>query len=164
MVRQRTPSPSRSFVGHPVHEPSSNSNPIYIRALIIGYAIFFLKRIGFGSQDFVFQYISRVFQWDKPDTATLQLANALGATAILVTLPLLTTHVIKRRLADYERVDLILLRISALVATAGPIMLWSSKESWTIHCCMFLNSFALFCSDALIYGYSNDSLGTRGRV
>ena len=136
-LRQRAPSPACPHKT-PIQSRGPNirtGTSHYSRPLLIGYAVVFFKRAAFMSQDFVYQYVSRVFSWPLAETAKLQSVKAVGAGVVLVALPALSTYAINRSNAKHELTDLAALRTSAIVATIGPALLWASFTDWGLYAC-----------------------------
>lgn len=140
LLRHESSSPS--MVSSPISSPDSGklsrTDFLHTRPLVISYIIFVVKRFAFGSQDFVYQYVSRSFSWPLSRTATLQLAKALGASTILVALPAVSAYALRKKPGTQGHIDLVVLKGVAIVATIGPAMLWFSMAEWELYTSMVI--------------------------
>lgn len=140
---------------------SPSRNPLITPPLIICYVIFFLTRFASMSQDFTYQYLSRVFGWSFTRTAQLQFVKAVGAALWMVLfLPAISTILIRKDLLAPQRLDLYILRASAIFAVLGPLILWSAGSTSIF----LLGKFALIfrSSGTDVPCNSHDCLGIRG--
>jgi hypothetical protein len=102
---------------------------------------YFLKRIAFASEGFMFQYASEKFLWPLHQTTWLRVAQACGAvTATLIICPLLTQYLSRRGVAS-RVTDLSLIRSSLLILMISFFFAWKSPSAILFAVCMM--SFCL---------------------
>jgi hypothetical protein len=56
----------------------------------------FLKKIGFSSSNFAFQYVSEKFKWQLRDTTWIRTASGAGAISIGIIAPVITAQLLKK--------------------------------------------------------------------
>jgi hypothetical protein len=90
---------------------------------------YFLKRIAFASEAFMFQYASEKFLWALYQTTWLRVAQACGAvTVTLIVYPLLTLYLSRRGVAS-RITDLSLIRSSLLILMLSFFFAWKSPSA-----------------------------------
>ena len=91
-------------------------------------ATFFVKRIAFASESFVFQYASEKFRWPLHQTTYLRVATASGA--ILATLIVCPTvfSVLSRRGFATPKLDLNTVRISLMIVLISFFCAWRASS------------------------------------
>lgn len=99
----------------------------------------FLKRIGFASSAFAFQYVSERFGWQLHQTTWLRVVSGAGAIAIGIAAPTITTYVIRTG-AYPPLVDLSSIRAALTILCVSFFATWKAASSAMI---MFCNVFLL---------------------
>ena len=96
------------------------------------YTLFFFKPLAMISKAFVYQYASYNFHWGLSQTTWLRFAQAGGSSlATVAILPLLSSVLVRRGLRA-QLLDLNVIRVSLVVATAGFVLLQFSYHSWML--------------------------------
>lgn len=122
-------------------QPTANAspgatNPLFTRPLIIAYLMFSFKRTGLMALTFIYQHVSRTFDWTIPQTARLQLVRGIGATVITtMVLPGLSTFVIRRQILKPHDLDLHIVRMSATSISAALLIFWLARSSSALYGC-----------------------------
>jgi hypothetical protein len=99
------------------------------RNLKVCLLIFCLKRLAFTSENFVFQYASKVLHWKFEKTSWIQFTHSLAAIIITaVLLPSVNTYLQRKRGAISTAVDVVITRGSLLVAVVGCTLLWKATN------------------------------------
>lgn len=83
----------------------------------------FLKKIGFSSGNFAFQYVSERFKWQLRDTTWVRAASGAGAISIGIIAPLLTAQLLKRGF-NPPSVDLGSIRAALTILTFSFLATW----------------------------------------
>jgi hypothetical protein len=83
-------------------------------------AAVYLKKIGFASSVFAFQYVSEKFGWELHETTWLRVVSGAGAIAISAVAPALTRRLIKRGI-DAPAIDMNSIR-GALAVLSGSFL------------------------------------------
>jgi hypothetical protein len=122
---------------------------------------FFMKRVAFASEGFMFQYASEKFLWQLQQTTWLRIAQASGAiSATLIICPFLALLLSKRGTAPHV-VDLTVIRSALIVLTFSFFLSWNAFSGWLMVFCMV--SLIPLCETRLIKKESNDRLWLRRR-
>ncbi|KAF2676239.1 MFS general substrate transporter [Lentithecium fluviatile CBS 122367] len=111
--------------------------------LLVCFSIFFLKRLAFTSENFVFQYASKVLQWKLAKTAWIQSTHSLAAivtTALL--LPSLNAFLQRRRRTKSFTVDVTVARACLLIAVVGCLWVWRAQSTATMISGVFILGLA----------------------
>jgi len=120
-------------------------------------AAYFLKRIAFASEGFMFQYASEKFSWPLHQTTWLRVSQACGAiTATLIVCPLLTFYLSKRGVPS-RIIELSMIRSALLILMVSFFSAWQAPSSILFTLCM---KFSPLCpiKSLLIPGNSHDRL------
>jgi hypothetical protein len=91
----------------------------------------FLKKIGFSSGNFAFQYVSERFKWQLQDTAWVRAASGAGAISIGIIAPVVTAQLLKR---DFNppSVDLGSIRAALTVLMISFLATWLASSGTLI--------------------------------
>lgn len=119
-------------------------NQLFASGLLLCYTMFFLKRLAFTSQSFVYQYASQYLQWSLERTVILQFSRAMGATLVNCALiPGLSTYVINATRISTKQLDRSLVNGSASILAVGFGLVWIAKAPalFIIGMCHVLGSF-----------------------
>lgn len=110
----------------PHQAPVTSHNGTFLSAnVLLCFLQFFLKRTGFTSENFVYQYASRELGWPLRRTAVLQLAKWMGAFLVLAAvLPSLSYYLLTIRRRKPGPINVYTVRISCVVLIIGHAMLW----------------------------------------
>ncbi len=113
-------------------EYSRWDSQLYSPDLLLCYCMFFLKRLAFTSEQFVYQFASQYLHWPLRRTTVLQLSRAAGSTLVnMILTPSLSTCILSSQLMRSERLDWGLICVSASVLTGGFCMLWAARTPAT---------------------------------
>lgn len=97
--------------------------------LAICFAIFFLKRIAFTSDTYIFQYASRILNWSLRKTAWIEFFHQLAVGIITgLLLPILNSLFNKMRHAGANVIDVSVIRGSILTAILGCLLVWRARD------------------------------------
>jgi hypothetical protein len=100
------------------------------RNLKVCLLIFCLKRLAFTSENFVFQYASKLLDWNLEKTSWIQFTHSLAAITITAVLLPSANTLFQRRTGDRSTiVDVTAARGSLLVAVLGCVLLWQAQNS-----------------------------------
>jgi hypothetical protein len=103
------------------------------RNLKVCLLVFCLKRLAFTSENFVFQYASRLLHWNLEKTSWIQFTHSLAAIIITaVLLPSVNTLFQRRTGGISTAVDVTAARGSLLMAVLGCVLLWQAQSSTAI--------------------------------
>ena len=106
-------------------------------------AAFFVKRIAFASESFVFQYASEKFLWPLHQTTYLRVATASGAIfATLVACPA-SFSILSRRGFATHKLDLSTVRISLTIVSISFFCAWKANSGLTLALGMLLQEVPL---------------------
>lgn len=106
------------------------SGQLYGKGLVLCYVVFFLKRLGFASQPFIYQYASQYLQWPLQRTTVLQFSRAAGAAIVnVVLIPGFSTCAINSDMVSLEGLDHGLVAVSASILAFGFWLLWIAQTS-----------------------------------
>jgi hypothetical protein len=140
---------------HTIKSSPPNTNPLFTKPLIIAYAMFSFKRTGLMALTFIYQHVSRTFNWTIPETARLQLVRGIGATIITtMVLPGLSTLMIRRKMVSPHKLDLYIVRLSATSISAALLIFWLARSSGALYCCKVYYHCA---ADLLLTSFSSCS-------
>lgn len=90
---------------------------------------YFLKRIAFASEGFMFQYASEMFLWPLYQTTWLRVAQASGAiTATLVVCPFLALF-LSQRGVPADLADLSMIHSALLILTLSFLSFWRASSA-----------------------------------
>lgn len=103
--------------------------------LIYCYAMFFVKRLAFASMNFVYQYVSRKFQWPLRRTAKLPAFRAFGALVATCSLPVLSTYLLQRDITTPPPLDVNISIFSSILLGLGPLCFWLSSTDLSLTSC-----------------------------
>ncbi|KAF2124973.1 MFS general substrate transporter [Dothidotthia symphoricarpi CBS 119687] len=103
------------------------------RNLTVCFAIFVLKRLAFTSENFVFQYASKMLHWKLEKTAWIQFTQSLAAILITaVFLPGVNAYLHRQRKIRPIVIDISVARASMLIAVLGCLLLWRARNPATM--------------------------------
>ncbi|KAF2253565.1 hypothetical protein BU26DRAFT_381178, partial [Trematosphaeria pertusa] len=98
------------------------------KSLRFCFSAFLLKRIGFKSETFMFQYVSEKFHWSLRMTTWLTVTNAMGAVFVtLIVLPVAVSIGASHGFRS-DRVELLAVRTSLLILTSSFFAAWRSSD------------------------------------
>ena len=122
-------------------------------------AAFFVKRIAFASESFVFQYASEKFLWPLHQTTYLRVATASGAIfATLIACPA-SFSILSRRGFATHKLDLSTVRISLTIVSLSFFCAWKANSGLMLALGMLLQEVPLLKYRLmLIKNYSDDWL------
>ena len=122
-------------------------------------AAFFVKRIAFASESFVFQYASEKFLWPLHQTTYLRVATASGAIfATLIACPA-SFSILSRRGFATHKLDLSTVRISLTIVSLSFFCAWKANSGVMLALGMLLQEVSLLKYRLiLIKTYSDDRL------
>lgn len=96
------------------------------------YILFFFKPLAMISKAFVYQYASYNFRWGLSQTTWLRFTQAVGSSLATVTFLPLLSSILNRRGHQAQLLDLIVIRISLLIAVLGFVVLQLSAHGWML--------------------------------
>lgn len=109
-------------------EYSRRSSELYSPQLLLCYSMFFLKRLGFMSYPFVYQFASRALHWPLRRTTILQISEAVGSTlANMILIPSLSTYILNFQITTSERLDWSLVCVNSSILAISFIVLWLGR-------------------------------------
>lgn len=91
-------------------------------------AAFFLKRVAFTSEGFMFQYASEKFLWELRQTTWLRVAAASGAVFVTLFACPLLTYLLVRKGFKTHHLDLNVIRVSSLVVVLAFLGAWRAPS------------------------------------
>ena len=95
-------------------------------------AAFFLKKIAFTSEGFMFQYASEKFLWKLRQTTWLRVASASSAVFVtLIACPLLTSILTKKGF-NAHNLDLNVIRYSLMIVVLSFFCAWRASSGLTL--------------------------------
>lgn len=102
----------------------------YFRKPVLVFSLwaFFLKRVAFTSENFVFQYASEKFGWPLRQTVRLGFAAAVGAVVATMIVNLLLNFSFANRGYDVHKLDYAVVVGSLLIAASAMFGIWVSSE------------------------------------
>lgn len=106
----------------------SRGSELYSPQLLLCYSMFFLKRLGFMSYPFIYQFASRALHWPLRRTTILQISEAMGSTlANMILIPILSTYILNFQITTSERLDWSLVCVNSSVLASSFIILWLAR-------------------------------------
>lgn len=109
-------------------EHPRRGSELYSPQLLLCYSMFFLKRLGFMSYPFIYQFASRALQWPLRRTTILQISEAVGAIlANMILIPSLSTYILNFQITTSERLDWGLICVNSSVLAGSFIVLWLAR-------------------------------------
>lgn len=109
-------------------EYSRGGSELYSPQLLLCYSMFFLKRLGFMSYPFVYQFASRALHWPLRRTTILQISEAVGSTlANMILIPSLSTYILNFQITTSERLDWSLVCVNSSILACSFIILWLAR-------------------------------------
>jgi hypothetical protein len=115
--------------------------------------VIFLKRIGFASEGFAFQYTSAKFGWQLRETTWLRVAAAVGAILIVMIAPL-TTQILVRRGMNTHTVDLNFMRFALVTLSVSFFGAYRASSGM-----MMGVGMPIFCFPWLLFGGKREESG-----
>lgn len=109
-------------------EYSRRGSELYSPQLLLCYSMFFLKRLGFMSYPFIYQFASRTLHWPLRRTTILQISEAVGSIlANMILIPILSTYILNFQITTSERLDWSLVCVSSTILASSYIILWLAR-------------------------------------
>lgn len=109
-------------------EHPRRSSDLYSPQLLLCYSMFFLKRLGFMSYPFVYQFASRTLHWPLRRTTVLQISEAVGSIlSNMILIPIISTYILNFQIITSERVDWSLVYINSSILASSYIILWLAR-------------------------------------
>jgi hypothetical protein len=100
------------------------------RNLKVCLLIFCLNRLALTSENFVFQYVWKILDWNLEKTSWIQFTHSLAAIVVTAVLLPSVNALFQRRTGDISTtVDVTAARGSLLVAVLGCVLLWQAQSS-----------------------------------
>lgn len=103
-----------------------------VAAFVLGAV--FLKKIGFASSVFAFQYVSERFGWELRDTTWLRVVSGVGAVVVTVAAPLATSRLIRQGYAA-SSIDLNVIRCALGMLLVSFVVTWKATSGLLILIC-----------------------------
>ena len=101
---------------------------LYTKNLLLCYTMFFVKRLAFTSEAFIYQYAAQYLRWPLRQTTKLQFSRATGATVVNTALiPGISTYIVNSDVTIRGRLDRGLIAVSACILTSGFWLLWVAQ-------------------------------------
>ena len=93
-------------------------------------AAFFVKRIAFSSENFMFQYSSERFDWPLRETTWLRVAAESGAVLVTMIIgPLLSYILVGKRGVPTQKLDLNVIRVSLILLASSFFAAWQATSA-----------------------------------
>lgn len=109
-------------------EHSRRGSELYSPQLLLCYSMFFLKRLGFMSYPFIYQFASRTLHWPLRKTTILQISEAVGSIlANMILIPSLSTYILNFQILTSERLDWSLVCVNSSILASSYIILWLAR-------------------------------------
>lgn len=95
-------------------------------------AAFFLKRVAFTSEGFMFQYTSEKFGWELRRTTWLRVASASGAVFTTLAVCPLLTFILRNRGYAAHKLDMNVIRTCLAILVLSFFAAWLADSGWLL--------------------------------